>query len=145
MKRASSLLLIVPLLASAAATGCQRIQADASKSASAEGYIAYELPVTRTITDYAQFPGTTDAIISVQVTSRVSGYMTEVHFKDGDMVKEGDLLFTIDPRQYKADVDRTEGNMQQIEAHQSRVEKEYHRAKVLLARGQISRRRARSI
>ncbi len=138
MKRASSLLLFVPLLASAAATGCLRIQADASKAASAEGYVAYELPVTRTITDYAQFPGTTDAIISVPVTSRVSGYMTEVHFKDGDMVKEGDLLFTIDPRQYKADVDRTEGNVQQIAAHHNRVEKEYHRAKALLARGQIS-------
>ena len=81
---------------------------------------------------------TTAAIISVQVTSRVTGYMTDVHFKDGDMVKDGDLLFTIDPRQYKADLDRTEGNMQQIEAHRNRLEKEYHRAKTLLARGQVS-------
>ena len=80
----------------------------------------------------------TEAIISVPVTSRVTGYMTEVHFKDGDMVKEGDLLFTIDPRQYKADLDRTEGNMEQIEAHKNRLEKEYQRAKTLLARGQIS-------
>ena len=128
----------MPLLASAAATGCQRRQADPSKVASAETYAAYDLPVTRTVTDYAQFPGVTEAIISVQVTSRVTGYMTEVHFKDGDMVKEGDLLFTIDPRQYKADLDRTEGNMEQIEAHKNRLEKEYQRAKTLLARGQIS-------
>ena len=106
--------------------------------ASAETYAAYDLPVTRTVTDFAQFPGVTEAIISVQVTSRVTGYMTEVHFKDGDMVKEGDLLFTIDPRQYKADLDRTEGNMEQIEAHKNRLEKEYQRAKTLLARGQIS-------
>ena len=139
MKRASSLLLFVPLLASAVATGCQRMQADPSKVASAETYAVYDLPVTRTVTDYAQFPGVTEAIISVQVTSRVTGYMTEVHFKDGDMVKEGDLLFTIDPRQYKADLDRTEGNMEQIEAHKNRLEKEYQRAKTLLARGQISR------
>ena len=53
------------------------------------------------------------------------------------MVKDDDL-FKIDPRQYKADLDRTEGNMQQIEAHRNRLEKEYHRAKTLLARGQVS-------
>ena len=64
--------------------------------------------------------------------------MTEVHFKDGDMVKEGDLLFKIDDRQYKADLERNEGNKEQIEAHTNRLEKEYRRAKTLLARGQIS-------
>jgi membrane fusion protein, multidrug efflux system len=138
MKRATSLLLCLPLLASAAATGCQKMQADPSKASSAETYVAYEPPVTRTITDFAQFPGVTESIISVPVTSRVTGYMTEVHFKDGDMVKEGDLLFTIDPRQYKADLDRTQGNMEQIEAHKNRLEKEYRRAKTLLSRGQIS-------
>ena len=74
----------------------------------------------------------------IQVTSRVSGYMTEVYFKDGDMVKEGDVLFRIDPRQYKAELERAEGNLQQIEAHKNRLEKEYHRAKILLGRGQIS-------
>ncbi len=138
MKRASSLLLFVTLLASAAAIGCGKGQANLGRLAAADTNITYDLPITRTITDYAQFPGTTAAIISVQVTSRVTGYMTDVHFKDGDMVKEGDLLFTIDPRQYKADLDRTEGNMQQIEAHKNRLEKEYHRAKTLLARGQVS-------
>ncbi len=136
--RARSLLFFLPILASAAATGCQKAQADRSAFAKADTIAAYDLPVTRTITDYAQFPGQTDAIISVPVTSRVTGYMTEVHFKDGDMIKEGALLFKIDDRQYKADLERNEGNKDQIEAHTNRLEKEYRRAKTLLARGQIS-------
>ena len=99
---------------------------------------AYDLPVTRTVTDYEEFPGQTEAIISVQVRARVSGYMTKVYFKDGDLVEEGNLLFEIDPRQYKAEFERAEGNVQQIEAHRRRLEKEYHRAKNLLAMAKIS-------
>ncbi len=139
MKRATSILPLVALLASAAAaTGCQKAQADRSNLTKADAVIVYDLPITRTITDFAQFPGQTEAIISVPVTSRVTGYMTDVNFKDGDMVKEKDLLFTIDDRQYKADLERNQGTMEQIEAHTNRLEKEYRRAKTLLARGQIS-------
>ena len=64
--------------------------------------------------------------------------MTEVAFKDGDLVKEGDLLFKIDPHQYKAELDRAIGNLQQMAAHKVRLEKEYHRAKNLIDRGSIS-------
>ena len=64
--------------------------------------------------------------------------MTRVNFKDGDLVKAGDLLFQIDPGQYKAELDRAEGNLQQLEAHKVRLEKEYHRAKNLIDRGSIS-------
>ena len=136
MKRATPVLLCVALLASAAATGCTHGDGDGEKQK--PPVIAYDLPVTKTITDYEQFPGETQAIISIDVTSRVSGYMTEVKFKDGDMVKEGEVLFKIDPRQYKAELERAEGNLQQLEAHRNRQEKEYQRAKVLLSRAQIS-------
>jgi membrane fusion protein, multidrug efflux system len=140
LQRATSVLSLLALLASAAAaTGCQnKAQADRSKLTKADTIVAYDLPIARTITDYAQFPGQTEAIISVPVTSRVTGYMTDVHFKDGDTIKEGDLLFKIDDRQYKADLERNQGTMEQIEAHTNRLEKEYRRAKTLIARGQIS-------
>ena len=88
--------------------------------------------------DSERIEGGSEAIFSVQVTARVSGYMTHVNFKDGDLVKAGDLLFQIDPRQYKAELDRAEGNLQQMEAHKVRLEKEYHRAKNLIERGSIS-------
>ena len=136
MKRPTFVLLFLSILASAAATGCKDSQADGEKLKPPT--IPYELPVIKTITGYEQFPGETEAIIAVQVTARISGYMTEVKFKDGDLVKEGDILFKIDNRQYKAELERAEGNLQQLEAHKSRLEKEYHRAKILLGRGQIS-------
>jgi multidrug efflux system membrane fusion protein len=136
MNRPKLVLLCVPLLASAAATGCKDDQANGQDLK--PPVINYALPITKTITDYEEFPGETQAIISVEVTSRISGYMTEVNFKDGDLVKEGDILFKIDPRQYKAELERAEGNLQQLEAHKSRLEKEYQRAKILLGRAQIS-------
>ena len=136
MKRTSLVLLCLPLLASAAASGCK--DAQANREDLKPTTIAYDLPVEKTITDYEQFPGETEAIISISVTSRVSGYMTEVCFKDGDLVKEKDVLFKIDNRQYKAELERAEGNLAQLQAHRSRLDKEYRRAKILLGRGQIS-------
>ena len=135
MKRSGRLLILLPLLAGALATACQK--SDDNKALE-DTVVIYDLPVTRTITDYEGFPGGSQAIISIDVTSRVSGYMTQVYFKDGDPVKEGDILFQIDPRQYKAELDRAQGNLEQIAAHTARVEKEHQRAKMLRARGSIS-------
>ena len=101
-------------------------------------YVAYDLPIVQTVQEFERIEGGSEAIFSVDVMSRVSGYMTHVKFKDGDLVKAGDLLFQIDPRQYKAELDRAEGNLQQMEAHKFRLDKEYHRAKNLIERGSIS-------
>jgi RND family efflux transporter MFP subunit len=98
----------------------------------------YDAPITRVVTDYEEFPGQTEAIISVQLLARVSGYMTRVYFKDGTQVEQDAKLFEIDPRQYKAELDRAEGNVQQIEAHKRRLEREYQRAKNLLSQRAVS-------
>ncbi len=98
----------------------------------------YDLPITRTVTDFEEFPGETDSPYSIQVRARVSGYMTNVYFLDGSMVRKGDKLFEIDPRMYKADLDRAEGTVAQYKAHVERLQKEYNRAKNLIGRGSIS-------
>src|SRR5215469_9906561 len=59
-------------------------------------------PVERVVEDRDTFPGRFDAVEAVEVRPRVSGYVDSVHFKDGDAVKKGDLLFRIDPRPYAA-------------------------------------------
>jgi membrane fusion protein, multidrug efflux system len=100
--------------------------------------VKYQMPVVGNVTDYADFPGSTDAIVTVQVRSRVTGYMTKVYFKDGTIVEEGNLLFEIDPRPYKAELERAEGNLRQIEAHLRRLKKEYERARNLHAKGSVS-------
>jgi RND family efflux transporter MFP subunit len=129
------MVLILPAWACAVLTGCQQTRFMPEPPPPG---VVYDLPITREITDYEEFPGSTDAIVAVQVRARVSGYLNRQYFKDGDMVQEGDKLFQIDPRQYAAELERAEGNVQQIEAHKHRLDREYHRAKSLLARGSMS-------
>lgn len=59
-------------------------------------------PIVREVQDFDDYTGRVDAVETVEVRARVSGYLLEVKFKDGDLVKEGDLLFEIDPSTYKA-------------------------------------------
>ncbi len=58
-------------------------------------------PLKRQITDWAEFTGQFTAVDYVELRARVGGYLTEIHFTDGQMVKQGDLLFVIDPRPYE--------------------------------------------
>ena len=58
-------------------------------------------PLQREITDYAEYTGRTAAVDSVQARARVSGYLQKINFKDGTEVKEGTVLYEIDPRPYK--------------------------------------------
>ena len=65
------------------------------------------LPVEREVTEWDEYTARFDAVDSVEVRPRVNGYLQEIHFKVGAMVKKGDLLFLIDPRPYEAARRRT--------------------------------------
>ena len=67
-------------------------------------------PVKRTVTDYDEYVGRFAAVNSVEVRARVSGYLDGVHFKDGQLVKQGDLLFTIDKRPFQNTLDQAKAN-----------------------------------
>ncbi len=58
--------------------------------------------IKRQVVDYDEYTGHIEAVQSVEVRARVTGYLQEVKFKDGDMVRENDLLFLIDPSTYQA-------------------------------------------
>lgn len=70
-------------------------------------------PVARRLTDWDEYTGRLTARDKVEIRARVSGYLTQVHFKEGTEVKEGDPLFTIDPRPYEAVVQRAEAVLTQ--------------------------------
>lgn len=74
-------------------------------------------PIARRLTDWDEFTGRLIARDKVEVRARVSGYLTKVHFKEGTEVKEGDLLFTIDPRPYEAIVQRAEAVLAQAKTN----------------------------
>jgi multidrug efflux system membrane fusion protein len=75
-------------------------------------------PIAKRVTQWDEFSGRFEAVASVEVRARVSGFIEELHFKDGQLVNVGDLLFTIDKRPYdiavesaKADVARNKAQV----------------------------------
>jgi len=66
-------------------------------------------PVQRQVTDYVDFTGRTDAVNTVNIVPRVTGYLVKMPFTEGALVKKDDLLFEVDPRPYKAQLDQAEG------------------------------------
>jgi RND family efflux transporter MFP subunit len=76
-------------------------------------------PLARTVPEWDEFTGRFEAVAYVEVRPRVSGFIDQIGFKDGQIVKEGDLLFTIDPRPYQIAVDSAradvERNVAQVE------------------------------
>ena len=68
------------------------------------------------VTEWDEYTGRLAAVDEVEVRAQVSGYLESIHFKDGQMVKKGDLLFVIDPRPYQAVLDRANAQIKQAEA-----------------------------
>jgi multidrug efflux pump subunit AcrA (membrane-fusion protein) len=64
--------------------------------------VTVSAPLQRELIEWDEFTGQFWARDSVEIRARVSGYLTEIHFTDGQMVNRGDLLFVIDPRPYEA-------------------------------------------
>lgn len=94
--------------------------------------VTVSLPIVRTIVDYDQYEGRIEAVEKVDIRARVRGYLTKVDFQDGQLVKEGDLLFEIDPRPYQATLDQYEAQAAQHEAGVKLAEVEYQRYEQLL-------------
>ena len=74
-------------------------------------------PVKRMLADYDEYVGRFTAVDSVEVRARESGYLDSVDFKDGQIVKQGDLLFTIDKRPFQNAVDQARANLEQAKSN----------------------------
>nr|WP_230397001.1 MULTISPECIES: efflux RND transporter periplasmic adaptor subunit [Pseudomonas] len=104
----------------------------AQESAPAAPSVVVSQPLKSTISDWDSFTGRFEATDSVEVRSRVSGYLEKVAFRDGAIVKKGDLLFVIDSRSFQAAVTQAQGKLAQARSQQALAEQEYARAKVLI-------------
>jgi RND family efflux transporter MFP subunit len=74
----------------------------AADTAPAPPAVTVSQPLQRELVEWDEYTGQFAAKEFVEIRARVSGYLTEIHFEDGQLVKEGDLLFVIDPRPYEA-------------------------------------------
>jgi RND family efflux transporter MFP subunit len=92
-------------------------------------------PIPREVTDYEDFTGRTDAVSTVDIRARVTGYLDMVKFKDGDIVKDGDLLYQIDPRPFQAALDQAKGEVERLEAEKKLLEIQVDRYTKLAEKG----------
>jgi RND family efflux transporter MFP subunit len=122
--------LAVVMLASGA--GCKGNEAPAPPPPPA---VTVAQPLTEEIADYIDFTGNTAAIDSVKLVARVEGYLEKIHFKDGDIVRKGDLLFTIQQTQYQAQLLQAEAQVATAKADLWHASTEYKRYSALLTKG----------
>lgn len=89
-------------------------------------------PIKRTVSDFDEYVGRFTAVNSVEVRARVSGYLDGVHFKDGQVVKQGDLLFSIDKRPFQNTLDQARADLVQAKSNQSFTESDFTRGQQLV-------------
>ncbi len=89
-------------------------------------------PVKRTVTDFDEYVGRFAAVNSVEVRARVSGYLDGVHFTDGQLVKNGDLLFTIDKRSFQNALDQARATLTQAKSNLAYTQADLERGQSLV-------------
>src|SRR6202158_1806582 len=95
-------------------------------------------PVKREIVNMDEYVGRFLAVDMVEVRARVSGYLEQVHFKDGQIVQAGDLLFSIDKRPFQNTLDQAKGTLAQARANLAFAESDLIRAQKLVSDKTIS-------
>ena len=96
--------------------------------------------VSRSVTDWQHYSGRLEAVERIEIRPLVSGTLAQVHFRDGSLVRQGDLLFSIDPRPYAAELARAQAQLAASEARVAYTASDLERAERLLADNAISRR-----
>jgi RND family efflux transporter MFP subunit len=125
--------LAVVVLAAALA-GCGQGQ----QAAPALPTVTVTNPVQRTVVDQDEYVGRFVAVNSVEIRSRLSGYLSEIHFQDGQLVKQGDLLFTVDRRPFEIALEQMRANLAQARANLAFAQGDLVRGQALLGNKTIT-------
>jgi RND family efflux transporter MFP subunit len=121
--------VLIPLALATALAGCGN---NTPASQPAPPTVTVAKPIQRPLVDYDEYVGRFVAIDSVEIRGRVSGYLDQVHFTDGQIVKQGDLLFTIDKRPFQISLDQAKANLSQARANLAFTESDLARAQQLV-------------
>ncbi len=115
-------------------TGCRKA------SAPSQGPLPVNVVtvIEKEVNEWDEFTGRLDPVESVEIRPRVSGYITEIHFEAGAIIKKGDLLYVIDPRPYQADFDRAKAEVDRMDAQLKLAQIELNRATDLRNKNTIS-------
>src|SRR5215472_11981523 len=119
------------LAAVAALTGCGQGN---QYAAPPPAKVTVALPVEQQVTHYFDATGNTSAVNSVQLVARVQGFVQAISYTDGDAVKKGTSLFTIEPEPYKLKVDAAKASVTSAQATLTQAEAEYKRQADLIGK-----------
>ena len=128
---------IVVLGTCLALMGCTRARSATPPAEPLTVTVSY--PIERFVTDSAEFTSRIAAVDSVNVRAHVWGYLDKVNFKEGALVKKGEVLFELDPRPYQAMVNQAQAKVAQDEAQLTFDEAEYQRNVSLVRTGAVAR------
>ncbi|WP_303702927.1 efflux RND transporter periplasmic adaptor subunit [Brevundimonas naejangsanensis] len=123
------------VMMAAALYGCSKGQEAPAQGAPP---VTVATPLSQQVVDWDEFTGRFEATRSVDVRARVGGYIQSVHFKDGDFVRQGQLLFTLDPRPAQAALASARAQLAQGQAQLTLARTELARAEGLLVSQAVS-------
>ena len=123
------------ILLSAAMLTVNACNSSAPPTAAAPPKVTVAHPMVRDMMDYDEYNGWIDATKVVDVRARVRGHIQKIGFTDGQIVKEGQLLFELDPRPFEANVGRAKDQLRVYQAQMVAAQKEEARLKDLLSKG----------
>lgn len=123
---------VYPLVLIFSLTACEDKSLSAAQQQPSPPEVDVAQPLKKTITDWDEYTGRFEALETVQVRARVTGHLREIKFKDGQIVKKGDILFVIDPRPFQYAVQRADAQF-------ALAKKELERAESLQANNVMSK------
>jgi membrane fusion protein, multidrug efflux system len=128
--------ILAAVLSVVLSSGCARTAAQPGEPPPSKVTVAKVVP--QGVTEWDEFTGRLEAVNSVSVRPRVSGYVSAVRFEEGAIVRRGDPLFLIDPRPFEAEVDRLRAELNRARATVRRAKSELDRAGRLASENAMS-------
>ena len=133
-------LIFALMIATAPAlAACGQGQSQPRPAAPAPPTVTVAKPVGKLLADQDEYVGRFVALESVEVRARVFGYLEAIHFRDGQIVRKGDLLFTIDRRPFEATLAQAQASLAQAQANLAFAESDLERAQGLAVGTVITR------
>jgi len=112
-------------------TACEPATQAGAQNAPPPPQVVVSAPVQKTVTEWDEYTGRFAAVDAVEVRPRVGGFLDSIHFRDGDIVRKGDLLFVIDPRPFEAQLAAAHARLAEAESRLTLADRELERARNL--------------
>ncbi len=136
LSRAGTALLAASLMLAVAA--CTHSQASGPAAAPPAPEVTVATVIAKPLRDFEEFTGRLQAVDSVEIRPRVSGFIDSVQFTEGARVRKGQLLFRIDPRPFQAEVNRLNAELRRARSQSTLAESNHQRGQRLVSQKLIS-------